>query len=163
MRSGSGTDLRPATPADAAAISACAKAAYAPYVSRVGNTPRPMTLDYAEAIRTHQVTVAERDGRIAGFLVLSVTPDGFRLFIVGVDPRDQGTGVGRALLQFAEAEAKRQGHDSIYLSTQEKMTENQALYAKIGYVEYARRVEDGYSRVYMRKRLHHQPPRGEPA
>jgi hypothetical protein len=33
------------------------------------------------------------------------------------------------------------------------MTENQALYSKIGYVEHARRVEKGYSPVTMRKRL----------
>ena len=33
------------------------------------------------------------------------------------------------------------------------MTENQALYSKIGYFEYDPRVEKGYSRVYMRKRL----------
>ena len=33
------------------------------------------------------------------------------------------------------------------------MTENRALYAKIGYVEYDRRMEKGCSRVLMRKRL----------
>lgn len=48
-------------------------------------------------------------------------------------------GVGRTLLQLAETEARRLGYDSIYLSAHEKMTENQSLYAKIGYREYARR------------------------
>lgn len=148
-----GVRLRPATKEDAPAISACARASYEHYVPRVGNTPRPMLLDYAEVMEKHQVTVAEVDGTLAGFLVLSVTPDGFRLFIVGVLPAHQGRGIGRALLEFAEAEAQRQGYDSIYLSTQQKMTENQALYAKIGYVEYARRVEEGFPRVYMRKVL----------
>jgi hypothetical protein len=33
------------------------------------------------------------------------------------------------------------------------MTENQVLYAKLGYVEYDRRIEDGYSRIFMRKML----------
>jgi hypothetical protein len=42
---------------------------------------------------------------------------------------------------------------SIYLYTHEKMTENQILYSKIGYVEYARRVENGFPRVYMKKNL----------
>ena len=32
----------------------------------------------------------------------------------------------------AEAEARRQGFAGIYLYTHEKMTENQALYSKIG-------------------------------
>jgi ribosomal protein S18 acetylase RimI-like enzyme len=53
----------------------------------------------------------------------------------------------------AESEARSAGFDSIYLYTHEKMTENQALYAKIGYVEYARRLDGGLPRVYMRKRL----------
>lgn len=145
--------LRPAQPDDATRIAACMRAAYQHYVPRLGNTPRPMLLDYAEVVREHAVTVAETGGELAGALVLSVTPDGFKLFIVGVHPAFQGRGIGRALLEHAEAEARRQGFDSIYLSTQEKMTENQALYAKVGYREYARRLEDGYSRVYMRKML----------
>jgi hypothetical protein len=33
------------------------------------------------------------------------------------------------------------------------MTENQALYARIGYVEYDRRESGGTSVVYMRKEL----------
>ncbi len=41
----------------------------------------------------------------------------------------------------------------IYLYTHEKMTENIALYAKIGYVEYDRRSQGDFSLVYMRKQL----------
>ena len=33
------------------------------------------------------------------------------------------------------------------------MTENQALYARLGYREFERRTEKGYPRVYMRKAL----------
>ena len=33
------------------------------------------------------------------------------------------------------------------------MTENVALYARIGYMEVDRRTERGFPRVYMRKRL----------
>ena len=53
----------------------------------------------------------------------------------------------------AAAEAKRAGYDSIYLYTHETMVENLAGYAKIGYVQYDRRVEAGLARVYMRKKL----------
>ena len=86
-------------------------------------------------------------------LVLAVTEEGFCLENIAVDPRFHGRGIGRALLERAEAEARRQGFAGIYLYTHEKMTENQALYSKIGYVEYDRRVEKGYARVTMRKRL----------
>ena len=45
------------------------------------------------------------------------------------------------------------GFDSIYLYTHEKMTENLALYSRIGYVEYERRSQGAFSLVYMRKHL----------
>jgi GNAT superfamily N-acetyltransferase len=57
------------------------------------------------------------------------------------------------LLQFAEGEALRRGHTAIYLCTNARMTENQVLYPKIGYVEYDRKSEAGYDRVYYRKVL----------
>jgi ribosomal protein S18 acetylase RimI-like enzyme len=145
--------LRPAMPEDAPALAECARLAYQHYVPRMPLPPGPMLLDYAQVMREHDVTVAEAGGRLAGFVVLTEDEEGFRLWIVGVDPAFQGRGVGRALLQFAEAEARRRGFDSIHLSTHETMTENQALYARIGYREYARRREDGYARVYMRKAL----------
>src|SRR3712207_8724201 len=43
--------------------------------------------------------------------------------------------------------------DSIYLYTHEKMTENLALYSRIGYVEYDRRSQGDFSLVFMRKHL----------
>ena len=42
---------------------------------------------------------------------------------------------------------------AIGLYTHEKMTENQVLYAKIGYVEFDRQTVNGRARVYMRKTL----------
>ena len=112
-----------------------------------------MTADYAKVIRERRVTVAESGGEIVGVLVLAVTGEGFLLENVAVEPSHHGKGLGKALLEFAEAEARREGFDSIYLYTNEKMTENLALYAKIGYAEYDRRVEKGLARVYMRKTL----------
>jgi len=49
--------------------------------------------------------------------------------------------------------ARQAGYESIYLYTNEKMAENIALYAKVGYVEYERREEEGFRRVFMRKPL----------
>jgi hypothetical protein len=37
--------------------------------------------------------------------------------------------------------------------THELMVENQAIYARLGYEETDRRVEDGFARVFLRKRL----------
>jgi GNAT superfamily N-acetyltransferase len=70
-----------------------------------------------------------------------------------VRPGHQGAGLGRCLLECAEDKAREAGYTSIYLYTQEIMTENRALYERIGYAEYARRHEVGLHRVYLRKEL----------
>lgn len=149
--------LRPATPADAPKLTAIVQAAYGPYVERLGR-PRPMLDDYTEVIARDQVIVATRDGELVGLVVLQVGDEGFVVDNVAVDPAHKGTGVGRALLERAEAEAWRSGFDSIALYTHELMTENLALYRRIGYVEYDRRsIADGSSLVYLRKPLHGAP------
>jgi ribosomal protein S18 acetylase RimI-like enzyme len=148
-----GIALRRATPADALAVTACVHEAYQHYVARIGRPPGPMLEDYAKVIEQRDVTVAVRDGKVVGVLVLGEMEEGFRLINVAVHPSLRKQGLGRTFLQLADAEARRRGYDVVHLSTNEKMTENQALYAKIGYVEYDRRTENGYSRVYMRKKL----------
>jgi ribosomal protein S18 acetylase RimI-like enzyme len=145
--------FRSAIGADASKVAALVNAAYGHYVERIGMLPRPMTDDYAEVIANQRVTVAESHGTIVGVIVLAVEDEGFLVDNVAVDPSLRGKGLGRALLEFAEAEARRAGFDSIYLYTHEKMTENLALYSRIGYVEYDRRSKGGFSLVYMRKPL----------
>jgi ribosomal protein S18 acetylase RimI-like enzyme len=128
-------------------------AAYGHYVDRIGRRPGPMLEDYAEVIRERQVTVAEEDGEVAGVLVVGPTEEGFAIDNVAVHPAHQGKGIGRVLLDHAESAARAAEFGEIYLYTHEKMTENQALYARLGYVEYERRAEHGFARVFMRKAL----------
>ena len=145
--------LRTATQADAPLVSACVCAAFECYIQRIGKPSESMLQDYARVIEQRDVTVAVRSGVIVGVLVLEQTAEGLLLNTVAVHPSFQKQGIGRTLLRLAEAEAVRRGHESIHLSTNEKMIENQALYSRIGYVEYDRRIENGDSRVFMRKRL----------
>ncbi len=145
--------LRSATAADAANVTALVNATYGHYEQRIRMVPRPMTEDYAEVIKNYRVTIAESHQTIVGVIVLTVTDEGFLIDNVAVDPSYRGKGIGKALLAFAEAEARRAGFDSIYLYTHEKMTENLALYAKIGYAEYDRRSQGDFSLVYMKKPL----------
>jgi len=138
---------------DVPKVATLVDAAYGHYVERIGMLPRPMTDDYAEVITNRQVTVAESHGTLVGVIVLTVDEEGFLIDNVAVDPSHRGRGLGRTLIESAEAEARRAGFDSIYLYTHEKMTENLALYSRIGYAEYDRRSQGGFSLVYMRKRL----------
>ena len=145
--------LRPAVADDVPRLTELVDAAYGPFVERIGRPPRPMTDDYEEVVRDKQVTVAESDDGIVALLVLEVTDEGFLVNNVAVDPSQQGSGVGRTLLERAEAEAREAGFDSIYLYTHEAATENLAMYSRIGYVEYDRRPAGDAQIVYMRKRL----------
>lgn len=153
MTTASAITVRAAHQGDAVATAACVNAAFEPYVERIGRPPAPMLSDYAALAAEGKVWVAERQERVVGVLVQYETEDGFYIDTVAASPQTHGTGVGRALLEFAEGEARGRGFESIYLCTNSKMTENQVLYPKIGYVEYDRRAQGGYERVFYRKRL----------
>jgi ribosomal protein S18 acetylase RimI-like enzyme len=56
-------------------------------------------------------------------------------------------------MEFAERQASARGLRRMTLYTNEVMTENLAIYARLGYRETARRSESGYSRVFMAKDL----------
>ncbi len=112
-----------------------------------------MLQDYASIVETEHVVIAEIAGEIVGVLVVCDTSDGFLIDNVAVFPKHKGEGIGKALLIHAETEAAARGHTSLYLYTNEKMFENIALYLKVGYVEYERRQEEGFRRVFLRKAL----------
>ena len=104
-------------------------------------------------IDSGHVVVADAAHSIVGVLVLAQTPDGFLLENVAVLPACHGQGIGRALLLHAEQVAAETGYASLYLYTNERMTENIALYRRIGYVECTREQQHGHPRVFMRKML----------
>ena len=144
---------RPATPSDAAGISECVRAAYTHYIERIGTPPGPMLDDYAHVVRDHRAYVIDDGGQVVGVLVLMDKEDGILLDNVAVLPERQGEGLGRRLIEHAESEARRLGHRHLDLYTHQQMTENIAMYGRIGYEEVERRTERGFPRVYMRKRL----------
>jgi GNAT superfamily N-acetyltransferase len=153
--------IRKAVPADAMVVRDIVWAAYAPYVPVIGMKPGPMTDDYPARIIADQVWVLEDSGVPAAVLVLEELPDCFLLDNIAVRPDRQGSGYGRVLLDFAEAEAGRQGWDAITLYTNALMTQNIAIYAKRGYVERERRREKGFDRVYMIKALNRPTSSGD--
>src|ERR1700693_3649323 len=113
---------------DASAVQAVVHAAYRHYLPRIGKPPGPMLDDYARRIADGQAWVLEDAGHIVGILVLEKTQAGFLLDNIAVLPACQGKGHGRALIEFAEAEARRHGFREIHLYTHALMTEKIALY-----------------------------------
>ena len=144
--------IRPARPEDAPAIRQLVQDAYGHYVARMGKPPGPMLDDYDRRIADGQAWVLEDEDWLAGVLVLEDVSGGALLLDnVAVAPSAQGKGYGRALIAFAEAEARRRGHGEVRLYTHVLMRENLALYARLGFRETGRVSEKGYERVYMAK------------
>lgn len=144
--------LRPAAAAEAGAVGDLVRAAYAHYIPRIGREPGPMGDDFAAQIAAGQVLVPQ-DGPLEAVLVLVDAADHLLLHNVAVAPAVRGKGLGRQLVAAAEAEGRARDYGMIRLYTHEKMTENQAFYARLGYRETRRAVEHGLARVYFEKAL----------
>ena len=146
--------IRPARPGDAERLREIARAAYAKYIPRLGREPTPMSADYAAAVAAGRAVVVVRGDTLLGYLIGRVEDDGsYFIENIAVDPDCQGEGSGARLLRYTMAEARRLGRSALRLSTNAAMTENRALYARFGFVETHRLVEQGYDRVYMRLSL----------
>jgi ribosomal protein S18 acetylase RimI-like enzyme len=145
--------VRPAQPEEAAAVGDLVRASYSKYVERIGREPAPMLEDYAALVRAGEVWVLAEGGEVLGVLVMRPAEDHLFVDNVAVAPGHQGRGLGRELVAFAEARARRDGLPEVRLYTNEKMQENLAVYARLGFEETSRRLDGGYQRVFMRKWL----------
>ena len=146
--------IRLATQADRPVVEDTVHAAYSIYIDRIGKPPGPMLDDYATLIDAGVVSVFEdANQNVLAIIVLLPKRDHLLFDNIAVRPDWQGQGLGRRLIAFAESEARRLGYAEIRLYTHQKMTENVALYTRLGFVETGRGTEAGYDRVFMTKRL----------
>lgn len=146
-------DIRKATAADAARVTAIARAAYAKYIPRMGREPPPMLADFPALIAQGVVVVVESAGELGGYLIAWPQADAYLIDNIAVDPSHQGAGLGRALMDYAIGEAKRQNLPAVQLYTNVAMTENIAIYGHLGFIETHRAIEHGLHRVHMRLAL----------
>jgi len=126
--------------------------AYTPYIARLGRRPPPMDHDYTSRVRAGLVTAVE-GGSVLGLLVQIPRRDHGFIENVAVAPAAQHRGIGRMLLAHAEQCARDAGLGEVRLHTNVLMTENQALYARLGYVEVGRLGQGRFGRVEMAKRV----------
>ena len=148
--------IRAASSRDVAQIVEITNAAYAKYIPRMGRKPQPMTADYAKLVAAGEVWVAcdaIEEPSVAGLIVLQAAKEHLLIYSVAVHPARQGMGIGKRLLSFAEQRAAALHYDVVQLYTNEKMVENIALYARVGYVEVRRTPYRGFQVVYMEKNV----------
>jgi ribosomal protein S18 acetylase RimI-like enzyme len=147
--------MRPARPDEAEAIGALVESAFARHIAAVGRRPAPMDDDHAARIAQGQQYVADGDepGRLAASIVLVDEHDHLGVNNGAVAPAFQGQGRGRALLAFAEDEARRRGLAEVRLHTHAAMADNIIMYPKLGYTEAGRETQGGFHRVLFVKAL----------
>ncbi len=125
--------LRRAAAADAAAVRALTRQAYAKWVPLIGREPKPMQAYYDRAVHEHRIDLPLLDGVLAGLIETIEQPDHLLIENVAVAPAFQGRGLGRRLMAHAERLAAEQGHAELRLYTNARFAENVALYRRLGY------------------------------
>jgi ribosomal protein S18 acetylase RimI-like enzyme len=145
--------IRPATQDDVAQIIRLINAAYAKYLDWMEKPPAPMLADYSKLIAGGGVYVLASGAEIAGALVIEARDQALFIENIAIAPTFHGQGLGRGLMAFAEQYAGERGLSELRLYTNEVMIENLSFYQRLGFEEVARRMDNGYRRVFLRKSL----------
>jgi ribosomal protein S18 acetylase RimI-like enzyme len=109
-----------------------------------------MVADFVADIAAEHVVVIESGGAVDGYMTAWPKIDAYFIESIAIDPARQGQGLGRQLIDYAVAEARRFHLRAIQLYTNAAMTENLSMYAHLGFVETHRATEEGFHRVYLR-------------
>jgi ribosomal protein S18 acetylase RimI-like enzyme len=132
-------EIRPATPADVAAVVALVESAYRGDASRAGWTTEADLIDGtrtdADEIRAlvPHLLLAVSDGELLGCAAVTVT-DGHGYFgTFAVRPTQQGGGIGATLLAAAEDRARAAGATRVEMTVLSVRTELIAFYERRGY------------------------------
>ena len=123
------------------------------YVPRMEKKPAPMLADYHQLVKDDVVYMIAMGDACAGLIVMFPLEASLFVENVAVHPDYQGLGLGRRLMEFAACEAERLGLAEIRLYTNARMTENLEFYPRLGFEQTERCSENGYDRVYFRKRI----------
>lgn len=150
--------FRQALPADYGDVDRVLRAAFTPYIRKLGREIGP---DYnsrlAASIERGDVYLADEAGRIAGVAVTERRDDSFYIDRLAVDPAQQRTGTGSWLLVRLEEVARSSGLAGLSLETAEMMEHLVRLYRRHGF-EIVRlglpsHGKDAHPRAFMAKRF----------
>jgi GNAT superfamily N-acetyltransferase len=150
--------FRPALPSEYPDVDRVLRAAFTPYMQRLG---REIPADYYKSlpasIERGDVFVADEAGRIVGVAATERRDTGFYLDRLAVDPAKQGSGLGSWLLGRLEEVARARGDRTMSLTTAEMMEHLLRLYGRHGFGIVHRgppdHGKDPHTRVTMVKPL----------
>ena len=141
--------LRPAGAADAAAIAAVLRAAFAAHDGKL--RPRPGALsETAESIAAkladHRAILAEAGGKTVGSVVYRPQGEGVYMGRLGVLPDWQGRGVGAALVNAVAEAAAAEGARDVTLNVRILLPDNVAFFRSLGFHEAGQGAHEGFDR-----------------
>ncbi|AMV72722.1 GNAT family N-acetyltransferase [Desulfuromonas sp. DDH964] len=92
------------------------------------------------AQKDYLVAVADHEGKAAGYILygpVPVTEGNFDIYWIATDPAVQGKGLGRALMEFAEADARARGARMVCLETSSQggYQRTRRFYDQAGYIQ----------------------------
>ncbi|HVO04495.1 MAG TPA: GNAT family N-acetyltransferase [Candidatus Cybelea sp.] len=146
-------EIRRAEPADAGAVAALTREAYAKWVPVIGRLPKPMAADYDRAVRDHLIELLKADGELVALVECIREPDHLLIENLAVAPAHQGKGHGHRLMARVEALARELGLGEIRLYTNKLFQENVAFYRKLGYRIDGESSFQGGTIVHMSRRI----------
>ncbi len=150
--------FRLARPSEAAEADRVLRAAFRPYLRRLGREIPPDYYGWLPAsIERGDLFVAEEGGGVAGVAATERRDRELFLDRLAVDPAKQGTGLGRWLLERLDEVARVRGDLALSLITAEMMDHLVKLYGSHGFEIVHRgppeHGKDAHIRVHMVKKL----------
>lgn len=152
--------LRAATAEDAIILAATIAAAFAQYRGRLvpesgafRETPEAIARELAQGA---SAIIAEQNGEVVGCVMLKPMEGDLYFGRLSVSPTARGRGIARRLVEAVEGEARRQGAHGVRLGVRLVLTDNQKLFAALGYRETSREAHPGFDHptsINMRKAL----------
>jgi len=152
--------LRAATRVDAPALAATIAAAFEQYRGKLmpesGAFRETAEAIAAELDRGEGAIIAERNGETLGCVIIEEMEGDLYFGRLSVLPAARGLGLARRLIAAVEAEARKRGLPGVRLGVRVVLTENQRLFAALGYRETSREAHPGFdypTSINMRKAL----------
>ena len=148
--------IRLAMTTDVPAIKLIARKSFERYVPLIGKPPAPMNANFSGHVLKDTVFIAQsekKQGSVLGYAIVLQRDGEWLLDNIAVSPEAQGRGIGSALIAACETFLQKQGVQRYHLYTNEAMEQNLTWYPEIGFVEMARRLEDGFSRICFTKEM----------
>jgi len=105
-------------------------------------TPQSMAADAAKGV----LLLAWREDTLAGCVFVRPKDEALYVGKLAVRPGLHGSGIGKALVEAARAEARALGLEALELETRIELTKNHDTFARMGFMKTAETAHPGYER-----------------